>query len=70
MVTAASALLRRALIRFRRNTRVSTRSKIIKKTMANKVYTTDCVVNELDEPFVVRDVDVMLGAICKMDFTE
>ena len=34
--------------------------------MDNKVYSMDCVVNEL----VVWDVEVVLGAICKMDFME
>ena len=34
--------------------------------MDNKVYSMDCVVNEL----VVWDVEVILGAICKMDFME
>ena len=65
-VTEASALLRRALMRFLRNTRVSTNSKRMKNTMDNKVYSMDCVVNEL----VVWDVEVILGAICKMDFME
>ena len=43
--------------------------------MANKVYTTDCVVKEelLVKPVVEEAMDdevFMPGAICKMDFTE
>ena len=75
IVTEASALLLRDLTRFRRKSKVSTKSKSIKKTMANKVYTTDCVVKEelLVKPVVEEAMDDEVfrpGAICKMDFTE
>ena len=74
IVTEASALLLRDLTRFRRKSKVATRSKSIKKMMANKVYTTDCVVKEelLVKPVVEEAMDEVFrpGAICKMDFTE
>ena len=73
IVTEASALLLRDLTRFLRKSKVSTNSKSIKKMMANKAYTTDCVVKEelLVKPVVEDMEDVFRpGAICKMDFTE
>ena len=70
IMTEASALLRIDLIRLRRNMNVSSNNNNIKNTIANKAYTTDCVVNELVEFDVVKDVDVILGAICKINFME